>query len=176
SPNSDISRRALKLLSRAEFLSLQMLLHLVAVVASAWVAAAFDPLAEPGALWDSGPVDVCLPLSPSVQHSKKFSIWASRATQRAYGDIVHLKRCPFLASECLDFREWLLENSYRRQQAMEGMMQHAYGRYEAVAFGADETNTLSGEGVDNWGGLSLTMVDALDTLALMGMRAEFDRA
>ncbi|KAF4687555.1 Endoplasmic reticulum mannosyl-oligosaccharide 1,2-alpha-mannosidase [Perkinsus olseni] len=59
---------------------------------------------------------------------------------------------------------------------MEGMMQHAYGRYEAVAFGADETNTLSGEGVDNWGGLSLTMVDALDTLALMGMRAEFDRA
>ncbi|KAF4687151.1 Endoplasmic reticulum mannosyl-oligosaccharide 1,2-alpha-mannosidase [Perkinsus olseni] len=153
-----------------------MLFHLLAVVVSAWVAAAFDPLAEPGSLWDSGPVDVCLPLSPSVQHSKKFSIWASRTTQRAYGDIVHLKRCPFLASECLDFREWLLENSYRRQQAIEGMMQHAYGRYEAVAFGADETNTLSGEGVDNWGGLSLTMVDALDTLALMGMRAEFDRA
>ncbi|KAF4657947.1 Endoplasmic reticulum mannosyl-oligosaccharide 1,2-alpha-mannosidase [Perkinsus olseni] len=153
-----------------------MPLHLLAVVVSAWVAAAFDPLAEPGSLWDSGPVDICLPLSPSVQHSKKFSIWASRATQRAYGDIVHLKRCPFLAYECLDFREWLLENSYRRQQAIGGMMQHAYGRYGAVALGADETSTLSGEGVDNWGGLSLTMVDSLDTLALMGMRAEFDRA
>lgn len=31
-------------------------------------------------------------------------------------------------------------------------------------------------GVDNWGGMSLTMVDAIDTLLLMGMRAEYERA
>ncbi|EER14037.1 conserved hypothetical protein [Perkinsus marinus ATCC 50983] len=55
-------------------------------------------------------------------------------------------------------------------------MRHAYGQYEAVAFGNDETNTLQGQGVDNWGGMSLTMVDAIDTLLLMGMRAEYERA
>ncbi|EER02484.1 hypothetical protein Pmar_PMAR004847 [Perkinsus marinus ATCC 50983] len=87
---------------------------------------------------------------------------------------VQWRTCGMDASEWA--HSWLLENSYHRQQAVKGMMRHAYGQYEAIAFGSDETNTLQGQGVDNWGGMSLTMVDAIDTLLLMGMRAEYERA
>merc|ERR1719247_62651 len=55
------------------------------------------------------------------------------------------------------------------------MMRHIWTNYERLAFGKDELRPVTGVGVDSWGGLGQTMVDALDTLWLMGFKDEFDR-
>ena len=44
---------------------------------------------------------------------------------------------------------------------------HAFGGYEMHAWGHDELRPLTNTSRDNWGALSVTMVDSLDTLLLM---------
>ncbi|KAJ8599018.1 hypothetical protein CTAYLR_007691 [Chrysophaeum taylorii] len=63
-----------------------------------------------------------------------------------------------------------------RAAAVKAAMQHAWAGYKAYAWGRDELKPASKRGHDNWGGMGVTLVDSLDTLWLMGMRAEFDEA
>lgn len=55
------------------------------------------------------------------------------------------------------------------------MFQHAYDSYLRFAYPYDELRPLSCDGVDTWGSYSLTLIDALDTLAIMGNATEFRR-
>ncbi|KAM3967994.1 ER degradation-enhancing alpha-mannosidase-like protein 2 [Aphomia sociella] len=55
------------------------------------------------------------------------------------------------------------------------MFQHAYDSYLKYAYPYDELRPLSCDGVDTWGSYSLTLIDALDTLAIMGNYTEFNR-
>lgn len=55
------------------------------------------------------------------------------------------------------------------------MFQHAYNGYLTYAGDYDELRPLSCDGVDTWGSYSLTLIDALDTLAVMGNYSEFNR-
>lgn len=55
------------------------------------------------------------------------------------------------------------------------MFSHAYDSYLKYAFPYDELRPLSCDGVDTWGSYSLTLIDALDTLAVMGNYTEFRR-
>ncbi|KAJ9583592.1 hypothetical protein L9F63_022065, partial [Diploptera punctata] len=55
------------------------------------------------------------------------------------------------------------------------MFQHAYNSYLKYAYPYDELRPLSCDGVDTWGSYSLTLIDALDTLAVMGNYSEFQR-
>jgi mannosyl-oligosaccharide alpha-1,2-mannosidase len=55
-------------------------------------------------------------------------------------------------------------------------MQHAWNGYVEHAFGMDEILPISGRGHDGWGGQAITLIDALDTLWLMDMKDEFERA
>lgn len=55
------------------------------------------------------------------------------------------------------------------------MFQHAYDSYLEHAYPYDELRPLSCDGVDTWGSYSLTLIDALDTLAVMGNFTEFRR-
>ncbi|KAF5297340.1 hypothetical protein FQA39_LY12179 [Lamprigera yunnana] len=55
------------------------------------------------------------------------------------------------------------------------MFQHAYEGYLKYAYPYDELRPLSCDGVDTWGSYSLTLIDALDTLAIMGNYSEFQR-
>ncbi|KAK6630642.1 ER degradation-enhancing alpha-mannosidase-like protein 2 [Polyplax serrata] len=55
------------------------------------------------------------------------------------------------------------------------MFTHAYDSYLKYAFPYDELRPLSCDGVDTWGSYSLTLIDALDTLAVMGNFTEFRR-
>ena len=48
------------------------------------------------------------------------------------------------------------------------MFQHSYEGYLRHAYPLDELRPLSCDGVDTWGSYSLTLIDALDTLAVMG--------
>ncbi|CAN7937452.1 unnamed protein product [Ixodes hexagonus] len=55
------------------------------------------------------------------------------------------------------------------------MFQHAYDSYMQHAYPYDELRPLSCDGVNTWGSFSLTLIDALDTLAVMGNYSEFRR-
>ena len=48
--------------------------------------------------------------------------------------------------------------------------------YVQHSFGRDELHPVSLTGTDNWGGMGVTLVDALDTLWIMGLKDEFEKA
>eukprot|EP00804_Cyclotella_cryptica_P017587 CCRYP_006741-RB/>CCRYP_006741-RB protein AED:0.04 eAED:0.04 QI:773/0.8/0.83/1/0.8/0.83/6/101/777 len=52
-------------------------------------------------------------------------------------------------------------------------MKHVWKNYKEKAFGSDELHPISGRVTQNWGGMGTTLVDALDTLWLMGLKDEF---
>uniref|UniRef100_A0A1I7XHR6 alpha-1,2-Mannosidase n=1 Tax=Heterorhabditis bacteriophora TaxID=37862 RepID=A0A1I7XHR6_HETBA len=56
------------------------------------------------------------------------------------------------------------------------MFYHAYNGYLDYAYPLDELKPISCVGVDTWGSFSLSLVDALDTLLVMGNATEFQRA
>ncbi|KAK7480421.1 hypothetical protein BaRGS_00028340 [Batillaria attramentaria] len=55
------------------------------------------------------------------------------------------------------------------------MFYHAYDGYIKHAYPYDELRPLTCDGHDTWGSYSLTLIDALDTLAVMGNYSEFRR-
>lgn len=75
----------------------------------------------------------------------------------------------------------LASSSYTREQMLgyreevRDMFQHAYNSYLEHAYPYDELRPLSCDGVDTWGSYSLTLIDALDTLAVIGNYSEFRR-
>eukprot|EP00762_Andalucia_godoyi_P001799 ANDGO_07127.mRNA.1 Alpha-mannosidase I MNS4 len=59
---------------------------------------------------------------------------------------------------------------------VKGMFDHAFSSYMTHAFPQDELRPLTCSGRNTWGPYALTLVDAMDTLAIMGNRTEFERA
>jgi hypothetical protein len=62
-----------------------------------------------------------------------------------------------------------------RAAAVLAATRHAWDGYRRCAWGEDELRPLSCTGV-HWLNLSLTLVDSLDTLHLLGLRREFEEA
>ena len=65
-----------------------------------------------------------------------------------------------------------LELSELRNSTVQ-LFRHAFGSYMAHAFPMDELLPLSCKGTNSFGGVSVTLIDSLDTLAVMGLREEF---
>ncbi|KAK9757135.1 hypothetical protein RND81_01G142700 [Saponaria officinalis] len=63
----------------------------------------------------------------------------------------------------------------RRQKVKEAML-HAWGSYEKYAWGQDELQPQTKNGVNSFGGLGATLIDSLDTLYIMGLDEQFQRA
>lgn len=63
----------------------------------------------------------------------------------------------------------------RREKVKEAML-HAWTSYEKYAWGHDELQPQTRNGVDSFGGLGATLVDSLDTLFIMGLHEQFQRA
>ncbi|KAM7254215.1 hypothetical protein ACFE04_031897 [Oxalis oulophora] len=63
----------------------------------------------------------------------------------------------------------------RRQKVKEAMI-HAWTSYEKYAWGFDELQPQSKSGVNSFGGLGATLIDSLDTLYIMGLKDQFQRA
>ncbi|XP_021720326.1 mannosyl-oligosaccharide 1,2-alpha-mannosidase MNS1-like [Chenopodium quinoa] len=63
----------------------------------------------------------------------------------------------------------------RRQKVKEAML-HAWTSYEKYAWGQDELQPQSKSGVNSFGGLGATLIDSLDTLYIMGLDEQFQRA
>ncbi|KAG8131871.1 hypothetical protein E2320_009774 [Naja naja] len=64
-------------------------------------------------------------------------------------------------------------NYYRDR--VKSMFYHAYDNYLVNAFPYDELRPLTCDGQDTWGSFSLTLIDALDTLLILGNVSEFQR-
>lgn len=71
---------------------------------------------------------------------------------------------------------WMGKKEQRlyREKAKQ-MFYHGYNNYLQYAYPYDELKPLSCSGQDTWGSYSLTLVDALDTLLIMGNTTEFER-
>lgn len=61
------------------------------------------------------------------------------------------------------------------REKVKQMFSHAYDNYLRSAFPYDELQPISCRGMDTWGSFSLTLIDALDTLAVMKNYTEFRR-
>ncbi|XP_036959292.1 ER degradation-enhancing alpha-mannosidase-like protein 2 isoform X1 [Acanthopagrus latus] len=80
---------------------------------------------------------------------------------------------------------WLLNDAAAHQfteeemaavrQRIKSMFYHAYNSYLDNAFPYDELRPLTCDGQDTWGSFSLTLIDALDTLLVLGNHTEFQR-
>ncbi|KAK8598013.1 hypothetical protein V6N13_095405 [Hibiscus sabdariffa] len=66
--------------------------------------------------------------------------------------------------------------SIERRQKVKDAMLHAWNSYEKYAWGKDELQPQTKNGVDSFGGLGATLVDSLDTLFIMGLQEQFQRA
>eukprot|EP00762_Andalucia_godoyi_P000116 ANDGO_02385.mRNA.1 Mannosyl-oligosaccharide 1 len=93
--------------------------------------------------------------SPAVTASKN-APWMSESYQFSVEDLSKMQTAP------------------ERALAVKRAMQHAWKGFKDFAWGADELHPLSKSGHD-WvpGGAGFTIIDALDTLWLMGMEEEF---
>lgn len=73
------------------------------------------------------------------------------------------------------FREYDKKDLYALREEVRSMFDYAYSSYLIYAYPYDELRSLSCDGFDTWGSFSLTLIDALDTLAVMGNFSEFRR-
>ncbi|KAL1021176.1 hypothetical protein UPYG_G00009780 [Umbra pygmaea] len=61
------------------------------------------------------------------------------------------------------------------REKIKSMFYHAYNSYLDNAYPYDELRPLTCDGQDTWGSFSLTLIDALDTLLILGNHTEFQR-
>ena len=73
------------------------------------------------------------------------------------------------------FNTYTREELMRWREEVREMFQHSYNSSLEHAYPYDELRPLSCDGVDTWGSYSLTLIDALDTLAVIGNYSEFNR-
>ncbi|EFN76663.1 ER degradation-enhancing alpha-mannosidase-like protein 2 [Harpegnathos saltator] len=73
------------------------------------------------------------------------------------------------------FREYEKKDLLALREEVRTMFDYAYSSYLTYAYPYDELRSLSCDGFDTWGSFSLTLIDALDTLAVMGNFTEFRR-
>ena len=64
----------------------------------------------------------------------------------------------------------------RKQDEIREAMRASYGAYEKYAFGFDEIQPKSLHGSNNQGGVSASVIDAIDTLHVMNLKEEYERA
>lgn len=71
---------------------------------------------------------------------------------------------------------WYTRPQHARRNAVKASFQRCWAAYKEHAWMADELMPLAGRGKNNFGGWAATLVDSLDTLWIMGMKAEFAEA
>jgi len=84
-------------------------------------------------------------------------------------------RC--LALALLSAGACALQREERRalREEVRDLFTHAWDNYMEHAFPKDVLLPMSCKGADSWGGMSMTVLDTLDTLAIMGNASEFER-
>ncbi|KAM6977337.1 ER degradation-enhancing alpha-mannosidase-like protein 2 [Aplochiton taeniatus] len=86
--------------------------------------------------------------------------------------------CAFVSSLLSDAsgsRQFTEEDMAEIRGRIKYMFYHAYNSYLDNAYPYDELRPLTCDGQDTWGSFSLTLIDALDTLLVLGNQTEFQR-
>lgn len=91
--------------------------------------------------------------------------------EKLAGPVVQPKREPIQPPTPVIFRG---PQNYR-QKAVVNAFKHAWKGYKTHAWGHDNLKPISG-GYSDWFNLGLTIIDALDTMYIMGLEAEFKEA
>ncbi|KAI7815517.1 ER degradation-enhancing alpha-mannosidase-like protein [Rhyzopertha dominica] len=78
-------------------------------------------------------------------------------------------------ADLYSFKTYSKEDLIKLREEVREMFHHAYDSYLKYAYPYDELRPISCDGVDTYGSYSLTLIDALDTLAIMGNYTEFQR-
>lgn len=73
------------------------------------------------------------------------------------------------------YNRYTTDDLLKYREEVREMFNHAYSGYLKHAYPYDELRPLTCDGVDTWGSYSLTLIDALDTLIVMGNYTEFER-
>ncbi|VEN34914.1 unnamed protein product [Callosobruchus maculatus] len=81
----------------------------------------------------------------------------------------------FIANISCAVRTYTKDDLVKLREEVREMFYHAYDSYLKYAYPYDELRPISCDGVDTYGSYSLTLIDALDTLAVMGNYSEFQR-
>ncbi|KAI1029262.1 hypothetical protein LB505_006222 [Fusarium chuoi] len=84
------------------------------------------------------------------------------------------KRMPRVQAEKAKFVK--TGESEKRRDAVKREFRRGWEAYRLKAWGRDELMPLTGQAKDPFGGWAATLVDALDTLWIMGLKAEFNEA
>ncbi|XP_030624964.1 ER degradation-enhancing alpha-mannosidase-like protein 2 [Chanos chanos] len=72
-------------------------------------------------------------------------------------------------------KEFSQHEMAKYRERIKSMFYHAYNNYLDNAYPYDELRPLTCDGQDTWGSFSLTLIDALDTLLILGNHTEFQR-
>ncbi|KAK9097777.1 hypothetical protein Syun_024822 [Stephania yunnanensis] len=109
-----------------------------------------------------------------------FLVWDRQTLTRDYEEEVHKlnEELTRLHNQLAELKLKAEENSVdvqRRQKVKEAML-HAWTSYEKYAWGQDELRPQSKDGVNSFGGLGATLIDSLDTLFIMGLDEQFQKA
>ncbi|ETN45916.1 uncharacterized protein HMPREF1541_00097 [Cyphellophora europaea CBS 101466] len=117
---------------------------------------------------------------PSQEHDGKFS-WKHRAVHFPLESYTPLPTGPLKilprVQATFDAEDATLRTSrLERRQKVELAFRKCWNSYRAKAWMFDELAPLSGAGRNTFGGWSASLVDALDTLWIMGFKDEFDNA
>lgn len=81
-----------------------------------------------------------------------------------------------LIRHCSCLRHYDRHHLLQLRSEVKEMFEHAYHGYMKYAYPYDELRPLTCDGVDTWGSYSLSLIDALDTLVVMGLHDEFNKA
>jgi hypothetical protein len=63
-----------------------------------------------------------------------------------------------------------------KQLAIQSAFKHAYGGYSKYAFGHDELRPTTNETNDSWGAMAVTIIDSLDTMYMLNLKTDFEKA
>ncbi|XP_069435678.1 endoplasmic reticulum mannosyl-oligosaccharide 1,2-alpha-mannosidase-like [Ovis canadensis] len=123
-----------------------------------WTAAGLT-VTEPVRAWARWQLPLEPSLQPEVSPGQAHWLWGHRAG---------LSGCPRPA--------FLLPASQNaRQKAVVDAFLHAWAGYRKFAWGHDELKPLT-RSFSEWFGLGLTLIDALDTMWILGLKKEFQEA
>ncbi|XP_027773700.1 mannosyl-oligosaccharide 1,2-alpha-mannosidase MNS1-like isoform X3 [Solanum pennellii] len=90
------------------------------------------------------------------------------------GETVNFSRSDGDVGKKIDYTEDPVDA--QRREKVKDAMRHAWSSYEKYAWGHDELQPQTKNGVDSFGGLGATLIDSLDTLYIMGLDEQFQRA
>lgn len=107
--------------------------------------------------------------------------WAKHSIQNPVTDMIPLPTGSPVALPKIQFelkKEGTIEKQLRETRLAEvkKAFERCWGAYKEKAWMHDEIAPISGEFSDPFGGWAATLIDALDTLWIMGMKTEFNEA